>query len=428
MDPNSENNNIKYNVKSKKILAVVLGLAALAFVIFASFGIGFELGKKKGNNYESVQIPLKKVEVVNEISDKNTLDFSLFWKSWDELKNNYVDADKLDATQMLYGSIKGMLKSTGDPYNAFFSPEENKKFNEEITGSFEGIGAEIGMKNNVLTIIAPLKESPAEKAGIRAGDKILKINDESSEDMTVEEAVEKIRGPKNSEVKLTIFRNGDPETKEIIVKREIINVKSAMLEFKGNEGDIAYVELSRFGNDTNRDFGAIAREITSKKIKGIILDLRDNPGGYLDASINVASRMIPKGKIVVIEEDSKGNKTNSYAGGGDLLSEYFTVVLINEGSASASEILAGALRENRENVTIVGKKSFGKGSVQKFIDLEKGTAMKVTVAKWLTPKGNQINDEGIHPDMDIDLSEDDFNNNRDPQLDKAIEIINNIVK
>ncbi|OGI16401.1 MAG: hypothetical protein A3J63_01815 [Candidatus Moranbacteria bacterium RIFCSPHIGHO2_02_FULL_40_12b] len=428
MDPNSENNNIKYNVKSKKILAVVLGLAALAFVIFASFGIGFELGKKKGNNYESVQIPLKKVEVVNEISDKNTLDFSLFWKSWDELKNNYVDADKLDATQMLYGSIKGMLKSTGDPYNAFFSPEENKKFNEEITGSFEGIGAEIGMKNNVLTIIAPLKESPAEKAGIRAGDKILKINDESSEDMTVEEAVGKIRGPKNSEVKLTIFRNGDPETKEIIVKREIINVKSAMLEFKGNEGDIAYVELSRFGNDTNRDFGAIAREITSKKIKGIILDLRDNPGGYLDASINVASRMIPKGKIVVIEEDSKGNKTNSYAGGGDLLSEYFTVVLINEGSASASEILAGALRENRENVTIVGKKSFGKGSVQKFIDLEKGTAMKVTVAKWLTPKGNQINDEGIHPDMDIDLSEDDFNNNRDPQLDKAIEIINNIVK
>lgn len=428
MNPNSENNNIKYNAKSKKILTIVLELAALAFFIFASFGIGFELGKKKGNNYASVQIPLKKAEITNETSDKNTVDFSLFWKSWDELKNNYVDADKLDATQMLYGSIKGMLKSTGDPYNAFFSPEENKKFNEEITGSFEGIGAEIGMKNNVLTIIAPLKENPAEKAGIRAGDKILKINDESAEDMTVEEAVEKIRGPKNSEVKLTIFRNGDPETKEIIVKREIIKVKSATLEFKGNEGDIAYVELSRFGNDTNRDFGAIAREITSKKIKGMILDLRDNPGGYLDASINVASRMITKGKIVVIEEDSKGNKTNSYAGGGDLLSEYYMVILINEGSASASEILAGALRENRENVTIIGKKSFGKGSVQKFIDLDNGTAMKVTVAKWLTPKGNQINNEGIHPDTEIDLSEDDFNDNRDPQLDKAIEIINNIVK
>lgn len=428
MDMGSENNNMKYIVKNKKFFTIVLGLAILAFSIFASFGIGFELGKKKGNNYASVQIPLKKAEVVNEISDKNTVDFSLFWKSWDELKNNYVDANKLDATQMLYGSIKGMLKATGDPYNAFFSPEENKKFNEEITGSFEGIGAEIGIKNNVLTIIAPLKESPADKAGIRPGDKILKINDESTEDMTIEEAVEKIRGPKNSEVKLVIFRNGDPETKEIIVKRGIINVKSATLEFKGGEGNTAYVELNRFGNDTNRDFGAITREITGKKIKGVILDLRDNPGGYLDTSIDVASRMIPKGKIVVIEEDSQGNKTNSYANGGDLLSEYFTVVLINEGSASASEILAGALRENRENVTIVGKKSFGKGSVQKFINLDNGTAMKVTVAKWLTPKGNHIDNEGIKPDMEIELTDDDFNNNRDPQLDKAIEIINNIVK
>lgn len=420
---NSEPEEIKKPEKNRKLLSLAVGAIVVLFVIIVSFGIGLELGKKKGAVVEIKNIPAKEAVIINkEKSGDNVIDFSLFWEVWDLLREKFVDADKLDANKLFFGAINGMLRATGDPYTVFFNPEENKKFNEDISGSFDGIGAEIGIKGGVLTIIAPLKDSPAEKAGVRAGDKVLKIDGNSTMDISIDDAIDKIRGAKGTNVILTIFRNGDKETREITVTRDTINVKSTELEFKEN-GSIAHIELNRFGQETTGEFRKIANEIIAQKAQGIILDMRNNPGGFLDVSVELASKMLPKEKTVVIEEDSDGKQKKLPTEGGDILSGIETVVLINEGSASASEILAGALKDNRENVTLVGKKSFGKGSVQELVTLPRETAVKITVAKWLTPNGKQINNEGITPDVDIDLTDDDYENDRDPQLDKAIEIL-----
>jgi carboxyl-terminal processing protease len=239
--------------------------------------------------------------------------------------------------------------------------------------------------------------------------------------MILEDAVDQIRGTKGTEVTLTIFRTGEENTEDIKVQRDVINVKSVNLEFK--EDNIAYIKISRFGDDTDSGFSSIASKVASQNPKGIIIDLRNDPGGYLDKAVDVASKMIPKSKTVVIEENSSGNQNKLNTYGGDILSNFKTIVLINEGSASAAEILAGALREDRDNVTLEGKTSFGKGSVQEFMKLPQGTAAKITVAKWLTPNGNQINNVGIKPDVEVDLTNDDYQNNRDPQLDKALELL-----
>jgi carboxyl-terminal processing protease len=414
----------KIEVRSRKLLNRYLYILFTFLFVGVSFWIGLRVGESREGSTSGSNSSLDQVVIINQDGSRNkSLDFSLFWKAWDMLKDKYVDASKLDEKKLFYGAIKGMLAATGDPYTNFFDPEENKKFNEDITGSFEGIGAELGIKSGILTVIAPLENSPAEIAGLRAGDKIIKINGIETVDMILESAVDQIRGAKGTDVMLTIFRSGQEETQDIKVKRDIINVKSVKLEFK--ESGIAYIKISRFGEETDREFESVAQSAASQNSKGIIIDLRNNPGGYLDKAVDVASIMIPKGKTVVIEENSSGNqkKLNTY--GGDTLSGFKTIVLINEGSASASEILAGALRENRDNVTLVGRTSFGKGSVQEFVKLPQDTAIKITVAKWLTPKGNQINNAGIKPDIEVDLSNDDYQNNRDPQLDKALELFSN---
>lgn len=414
--------------RNKKIVRWIFSFIVVAFVIVVSFGIGFGLGKENERAETFTAIPAKEASIINREKDApNTLDFSLFWEVWKLVQEKFVDAEKLDANQLFFGAINGMLHATGDPYTVFFDPEANKKFDEDISGSFEGIGAEIGIKGGVLTIVAPLKDSPAEKAGLRSGDKILKIGDESTAEMGLEDAIDKIRGPKSTPVILTIFHNGDEETREITVTRDTITVLSVEMKFM-DEGKIAYIELNQFGAKTTTAFRKIANEIVTQKTQGVILDMRNNPGGFLDVSVELASKMLPKGKIVVIEEDSEGTQKRLPALGGDVLSGIETVILINEGSASASEILAGALKDNRENVTSVGMKSFGKGSVQELISLKQGTAVKITVAKWLTPNGKQINNEGIQPDIEVDLTKDDFENDRDPQLDKALEVLREKIK
>ena len=390
----------------RKTILIILAL------MFAYF-----VGVQNGKQGTASDTKLNEAIVVNKDSNKD-VDFSLFWKTWDLLKSKYVDSQTLDAQKLVYGAIKGMLQATGDPYTAFLDPNENKQFGEEISGNFEGIGAELGIKNGVLTVIAPLEGTPAEKAGIRAGDKIVKIDGKMTSDMSIDDAVSLIRGPKNTEVALTIFRNGSDETQEIKVQRNVINVKSVKMENK--ENSIAYIQISRFGEDTTKEFTDAINKVVAQRSKGLILDLRNDPGGYLNTSIDIASKLLPKNKVVVIEEDSKKNQKKMYTMGGDVASSIETVVLINEGSASASEILAGALKENRDNVTLIGKKSYGKGSVQEFIDLPQATAVKITVARWLTPNGEQINEQGIKPDEEITLSNDDYQNDRDPQLDVAI--------
>lgn len=410
----------EYRQYKRKMIRSYLQLGILILFCTLFFWIGFNKGKTSQNT----SAPLQLQSAVFTNKDKgadNTIDFSLFWNVWDLLKSKYVDAAKLDAKTLYYGAIKGMLQATGDPYTTFFTADENKKFNEDITGNFEGIGAELGVKNGVLTIIAPLQGTPSEKAGLRSGDKIIKIDGKNAADMSIEEAADNIRGPKGSSVVLTIFREGSQDTQDITVQRDVINVKSVTLDWK--ENNIAYIKITRFGDDTSSGFASAISQVQAKKANGLIIDLRNNPGGYLETSIDIASKLLPDNKVVVIEESGDKSQKKMYTRGGDVASGIETVVLINEGSASASEILAGALKDNRDNVTLIGKKSFGKGSVQEFIELPQGTAAKITVARWLTPNGVQINEQGITPDQEVDLTIDDYNNNRDPQLDAAMQTL-----
>lgn len=398
---------------------------AVLFLLVGSFWFGYSKGKDDGTG-GVLGYPLSSTAITNKFSqDKAEVDFALFWKVWSLLEEKYVNNKTLNAQDLVYGAIKGMLKATGDPYTNFFDPKETKEFSQDISGSFEGIGAELGIKDAILTVIAPLDESPAQKAGILAGDKILKINDASTTDLAIEQAVDLIRGKKGTEVKLIVLHKGGQETSEIIITRGIIQVKSVKIEFK--EGDIAHLKINQFGEKTATEFDAAMNQIISRNSRGIVLDLRNNPGGFLDKSVDIASRFIPKGKVVVIEEDGEGKKESIHTTGGDKLNGIPMVVLLNEGSASASEILAGALRDNLQS-KLIGKKSFGKGSVQEFIDLPGKASVKITVAKWLTPNGDYIMEKGINPDVDVELSLEDFKNNKDPQMDKAIEIIKEMIK
>ena len=413
---------IRQEKKNRKIFNRFFVFLFILVMLVTSYWTGVSNGKKEGAS-EVKKFPIENTIIVNKDSiETNILDFSLFWKVWDLLKEKYVDTNQLDSKKLFYGAIKGMLSATGDPYTNFLDPEETKAFHEEIQGSFEGIGAEVGMRGGVLTIIAPLDQSPAEKAGIRASDKVIKIDDTSTLDLSVDQSVALMRGPKGTKVRLTIIREGVDESQEITIERGTINVKSVTLEMKDN--NIAYIKISQFGDETTREFNAVVNKIAGNELKGIIIDVRNNPGGYLDSAVSVASKMLPKGKVVVTEENRAKEKKNLLAKGGDVLSAVPTIVLINQGSASASEILAGALRDNRENVTILGEKSYGKGSVQEFLDLPGNSAVKITVAKWLTPNGEQINEKGIVPDKEVKLTQEDFDNNRDPQLNEALKLLN----
>lgn len=412
----------EFKLYKKRIIRYFVQISVLVFLGIGVFWLGFENGKEYGKQ----PTPVSMEDAVFKNKDKTgskkeDIDFSLFWSTWDLLKDKYIDADKLDAHKLYYGAINGMMQATGDPYTTFLDPQDNKKFGEDISGNFEGIGAELGIKGGILTIVAPLSNMPAEKAGLRAGDKIIKIDGKTAGDMSIEEAVDNIRGKKGTSVTISIFRDGDDDTKDIVVQRGFINVKSVTLEFK--ENNIAKIEITRFGDDTDKGFADAISKVRAQKSKGLIIDLRNNPGGYLESAINVASKLLPRDNVVVIEERGDKSQKKMHTRGGDVGSGIETVVLINEGSASASEILAGALRDNRSNVTLIGKKSFGKGSVQEFIEMAQGTAAKITVARWLTPNGVQINEQGISPDKEVELSNDDYENSRDPQLDEALKVL-----
>lgn len=406
--------------KNRRLVGRIIRIFLLSLALYFAYQFGVDHGRRElSSSPDGRSFSPSETMFSNTESKDANIDFSLFWKVWDILRDKYVDRSKLDAQELFYGAIDGMLAATGDPYTTFFDPKEQKEFNEDISGKFEGIGAEMGIRDDILTVIAPLEGTPAERAGLRPNDKILKIDGELSSNYKLEEAVSKIRGPKGTEVKLTIYRSGEEESREVSVARDVINVKSVKLTFR--DDGIAVLRVSRFGDDTESEFRKAVLEIAGKETKGIVLDLRSNPGGLLDAAVDMASLLLPFGDVVVIEENGKGERREEKARGGDRLSGIPTVVLIDEGSASASEILAGALRENRNNVTLIGKKSYGKGSVQELIPAGKTMSVKITIARWLTPKGNQINKQGISPDTEVGITADDITNNRDPQMDKAIE-------
>jgi carboxyl-terminal processing protease len=420
MENLTENNSEEEKETSRKLFHRYLFFFLAVFLIASSFWLGLWWGKSHTNSQNEIfKISETNVENKLPVAEKD-LDFSLFWKTWDLLKEKHVDKGNLDAQKLIYGAIKGMLQATGDPYTNFFDPQESKSFSEDLEGSFEGIGAELGIKDKILTVITPLDESPAQKAGLRAGDKIMKIGDQSTLDMNIYGAVDLIRGKKGTEVKLTIFREGETDTMEISIIRQTIEVKSVKMEIV--EGNIANLRINKFGDKTSQEFDAAMNQIIEKEAKGIILDLRNNPGGFLESSVKIASRLMSRGKAVVIEEDSNGNRNTLYTSGGDKLSGLPLVVLVNEGSASASEILAGALRDDLQ-IPLIGTKTFGKGSVQELVNLSGGSSVKITVAKWMTPNGDYIMEKGITPDTEVKLTKDDYDNNRDPQLDKAKEVL-----
>lgn len=403
----------------KKAFVVI----AMIFVATLAYLTGFERGR--GNLAIGGDALHPDDALITGRDSRQEVDFGLFWDVWDLMKKKYVDKSTLDAREMLYGAIDGMLAASGDPYSTFFDPKEKKDFEEEIKGSFEGIGAEMGIRDDILTIIAPLEGTPAEEAGLMAGDKILKIDDESTVNLSIDEAVSRIRGKKGTSVKLTIFHNGDEESRDVTVTRAVIQVKSVRYEMK--DGGILYIRLNQFGEETDAEFTRALIVAGRENARGVILDLRNNPGGLLTQAVDIASAFLPRDTVVVVEEHADGKREEMRSGSGQELEALPIVILINEGSASASEILAGALRENREDVRLVGKKSFGKGSVQEYMNVTRDTAVKITIAKWLTPKGNQINNVGISPDEEVGLKREDVDAGRDPQLEKATEVLGTLL-
>lgn len=404
--------------KLKSIVKFGLIFIIVVLLVVASFGFGFYLGDK---NIPSID---KVTSVTNkEMGMPEGVDFSMFWDVWRDMEDSYVNKSKMDREEMVYGAIGGMVKSLGDPYTVFMEPKEAKQFKDDVSGSFEGIGAEIGIRKDILTIISPLKGTPADLAGLRPGDKILKINDTITLDLTVEEAVGLIRGQKGTEVALYITRDGFEKAKEIKITRGTIKIPIVKFEMKGS--DTAYIALYHFTSNSSIELRNALREALNVGAKRMVLDLRNNPGGYLDASIDIASLFLPAGEVVVSEKFGNGEKDEYKSYGPGILKDFPMVVLINEGSASASEILAGALRDIRE-VKLIGQKTFGKGSVQQLKDLKGGASLKITIAKWFTPKGYSISEGGLAPDVEVKMTEEDFENKMDPQLEKALEVIKTI--
>lgn len=390
------------------------------FIIIVVYFFGFYAGENSVPSLNKVQGITNK----EQPSDVRA-DFDIFWDAWKTATDKYVDRKTIDPQKMVYGAVEGMVASLGDPYTSFFTPDQSKLLDDDINGSFSGIGAEIGFKNNMLTIIAPLKDSPAQNAGLQAGDRIGRIDDVFTGELSLEEAVLKIRGEQGTKVTLSIMREGFDEPRDFAIIRGIIKVP--LVELSMEQGDVAYIQLYNFLGNVDQEFQIVARQALAKGAKKVVLDLRNNAGGFLDSAIETASFFIPEGEIVAIEDfGNNGRKRNEFRSNGY---RYFqnmpVVVLIDGGSASAAEIVAGALKDAR-NVTLVGEKTFGKGSVQEVVDLKNGTSIKITVAKWLTPSGASIHEQGIEPTVEVEMTIEDRNAGKDPQLKKALEIARNL--
>jgi carboxyl-terminal processing protease len=393
----------KNTIRSK--LTFVLRIAAFLVIVAAVFLTGVAFGKN---------------QVVCRACKPESVDFSLFWNAYNILGETFIDKEKINDQDVVYGAIAGMTKKLGDPYTEFFEPSKAKIFSQDLSGSFSGIGVEIGIRNGNLTVIAPLKGTPGDKAGLKSGDIILKVDGKITDGMSIDEAVSIIRGKKGVSVVLTVFRDGWKDVKDISIIRDTIKIESMSWEIK--DGNIAYVAIHHFNQQLPQDFKKAAFEILASSAEKIIIDLRNNPGGYLDVCQQIAGWFLTSGQVVTIEDFGLGRSRQEYiAEGNGTFAKYPVVIIMNGGSASASEILAGALRDNR-GVKIIGEKSFGKGSVQEVIDLQDGNSfMKITVAKWLTPSGHLIAEVGLVPDIKVEVDND--TSEKDLQLQKALEII-----
>jgi len=373
------------------------------WVLIFFIGVGF------GTIYERAE----------SISLSGEIDLSLLQEAWGEINNNYYKFSSKDKEKMVHGTIQGLVDSLGDPYSDFLDPKETEKFEEGLNGIYEGIGAEIGIRNDNLLIISPFKGSPAQKAGILPRDRILEINKKSTEEMTLLDAVSKIRGKEGTQVNLKIKR----EKKILNVKITRSTIEIPALDFEILEGDIAYIQIYNFYEDAPKEFKQVINDkILTSNIKKIILDLRGNPGGFLSSASDIGNFFIKKGDVI-LKEDFGGNEINEILSDGPgSLSSFDVVILVDEGSASASEILAGAIKDQNKAL-IIGQKSFGKGTVQQPITLRDGSTLKITIARWLLPSGKSIEGKGITPDIKVKITKKDIEVENDPQLDRAVKEI-----
>lgn len=394
-------------------LVILVGLIA--------FIGGWQLGHRdyilQWQNYKP------KITVKNQLppSNQQTVDFKLFWDVWNLLSKEYVDKKAIDSQKMYYGAIQGMVSALQDPYTVFLPPEAQKNTKEELGGSFEGVGIQLGFnKEKRLVVIAPLTGTPADLAGIKAGDMILKINDKEALSLSLPEAVNLIRGNKGTKVSLEIYRDGEEKPRVIELTRDTIIVKSVEASTKLTPGNkkTVMIKLSRFGEKTNTEWNEAVSKALSEAPEGIVLDLRNNPGGFLDGAVFIASEFITSGDVV-LQEDASGEKQGYKVNRLGKLLKIPLVVLVNKGSASASEIVAGAIQDYKRG-QLVGEQSFGKGTIQQSQDLPGGTGIHITTAKWLTPNGRWVHNSGLTPDIKVEPSSEAT---KDAQLDKALELL-----
>lgn len=397
-----------------KQLSKSLFLATFSIVlVLGIFGVGFFIGNESKRSDSS------------SLNAQSPADLEEFWRVWALIDEKFVPASSTVAVtdeERMQGAIKGMVDSLGDSYSRFLTPEENKDFNESISGNFSGVGMEVGKKDSLIVVISPLKDTPAEKAGIKAGDVILQIDGNVTAEMSVDEAVNLIRGEKGTTVELVIAREGEKGSMSIKVVRE--NIKIPTLEYEMRKDGIFVISLFNFSAGVENDFRKALREFVLSKSDKLILDMRGNPGGYLDAAVDISSWFLPSGKIVVQEDFGANTSAKIFRSKGyDIFNQNLKmVILVDGGSASASEIVAGALKEH--NVAkLVGEQTYGKGSVQELIPISKETSLKLTIARWLTPNGVSISDSGLTPDVVVEAKSEDADDDSDLQLEEAVKIL-----
>ncbi|MBP7006714.1 MAG: S41 family peptidase [Candidatus Pacebacteria bacterium] len=398
--------------KSRYIIASIL-------LIGGFFCLGIYIGINDRQEIEKI-LSIENKEPEQTIKT----DFSPFWKVWNIVNEKHPDAETLVDQDRVYGAISGLLGSLNDPYTVFFDPDETKSFQEEISGNFSGVGMEVGIKDGYLTVVAPLKGTPADKAGMKTGDRVIKIDGIDLDGYSTDQSVKLIRGERGTPVVLTVLREGEKDLLEVTIIRDIIEIPT--LDYELRADGVFVISLYTFSENSDELFREAMVKFREAKTDKLLLDLRGNPGGYLDSAVKISSWFLPKGKTIVTEDygdDREPNyfRSKGYAVIGDNLK---FVILMDGGSASASEIVAGAMQDYGR-AKLIGEKSFGKGSVQEVIEVTDDTVLKITVAKWLTPNGNSISQKGLTPDYPVAITREDLEKNLDPQFDKAIEVLKN---
>ncbi len=403
-------------------------MLTVGLLVFIALLLGVQLGMR----FEQRQLDSRIWELEDQFSGgtgsgttitdpEEQVDPALLWTVWRLMLKHYINPSDLQVQPMLYGAVRGMVEAVGDPYSVFMTPVENEDFRESLNGKLEGIGAELTLRDGQIIVVAPLKGSPAQKAGLMPEDVIISVDGNELKNPTLQDTVKLIRGPKGSQVKLGVLREGEQKVLEFTITRDNITVPSTEFEVKETaSGSIGYISVNQFAENTNQEVQKALESVEEEPdLVGLIIDLRFNGGGYLERAVDLASMFLKQGKVVTVAR--RGTEPEShYVYGRPIDTDTPLVVLINEGSASASEILAGALQDHKR-ATIIGKTSFGKGTVQEIFELPGGSSLRVTVAKWLTPNGIDLGKAGVVPDVVVERTLEDFDANEDPQLDAAIE-------